>query len=78
MTLNVEIYEMEYSCSPGGVDCWEANVDGYDESKCYSDFKTAGQALDYILDQYPAQMLELTVTSLKTYNKEMEEDLTSA
>lgn len=71
MTLNVEIYEMEYSVSPGGVNCWEINIQDYGASRCVSDFDTAGQALNWILDQYPAQMLELTVTSLPAYEKEM-------
>jgi hypothetical protein len=68
MTLNVEIYEMEYSCSPGGIDCWEATIQGYGESSTASDFKTAGEALNWVLDRYPDQMLELTVSSLKAYH----------
>jgi hypothetical protein len=28
MTLTAEIYEMNYACSPGGVDCWEATIQG--------------------------------------------------
>ena len=62
---------MQYSVSPGGVDCWEVNVQDYGTSRCVSDFDTAGQALNWVLDQYPAQMLELTVTSLPAYEKEM-------
>jgi hypothetical protein len=68
MTLNVEIYEMEYSCSPGGVDCWEATIQGYGESSTASDFNTAGEALNWVLDRYPDEMLELTVSSLKAYH----------
>lgn len=68
MTLNVEIYEMEYSCSPGGIDCWEATIQGYGESSTASDFKTAGEALNWVLDRYPDEMLELTVSSLKAYH----------
>ena len=68
MTLNVEIYEMEYYCSPGGIDCWEATIQGYGESSTASDFKTAGEALNWVLDRYPDQMLELTVSSLKAYH----------
>ena len=41
MTKQVAIYEMEYSCSPGGVDCWEATINGYGTSSTASDFKTA-------------------------------------
>jgi hypothetical protein len=70
MTLNVEIYEVNYAVSPGGIDCWEVNIQGYGNSSTASDFKTAGEALNWVLDRYPAQMLELVVTSLPAYEKE--------
>ena len=71
MTKQVAIYEMEYSCSPGGVDCWEATITGYGTSSTASDFKTAGEALQWVLDRYPDEMLELTVVSLPAYEKEI-------
>jgi hypothetical protein len=70
MTLKVEIYEMNYACSPGGVDCWEATVHNYGNSSTATDFKTAGEAVNWLLDRYPTQVLELTVTSLPAYEKE--------
>ena len=69
MTQQIEIYEMNYACSPGGVDCWEATVRKGYESVCFSDFKTAGDALNYVIDKYPDQMLELNVTTLQAYEK---------
>jgi hypothetical protein len=71
MTKQVAIYEMEYSCSPGGVDCWEATINGYGTSSTASDFKTAGEALQWVLDRYPDEMLELTVVSIPAYEKEI-------
>ena len=68
--LEIEIYEMDYSVSPGGVNCWEANVQGYGESKCYSEFKSAGEALNHMLLVYPEQELNVNVMSLATYFKE--------
>ena len=59
---------MQYSCSPGGVDCWEVTIQGYGESSTDSDFNTAGEALNWVLDRYPDEMLELTVSSLKAYH----------
>ena len=70
MTQQVAIYEMNYSCSPGGVDCWEATINGYGTSTTGSDFKTAGEALNWVLDRYPDEMLELTVVSSPAYEKE--------
>ena len=63
MTIKAQVYEMEYSCSPGGEDCWEINVNDY----CYSDFKTAGDAIQFLLDKYPYKELQLTVQSLNWY-----------
>jgi hypothetical protein len=71
MTLNVEIYEVNYAVSPGGIDCWEVNIQGYGNSSTASDFKTAGEALNWILDRYPEQLLELTVISQSYYQKEL-------
>ena len=71
MTLTVEIYEMNYACSPGGVDCWEATIQGYGNSTTVSDFKTAGKALNYVIDKYPNEVLNLTVMSLPAYEKTM-------
>lgn len=68
MTIKADIYEMEYSCSPGGMDCWEVNVQGYGESKCFSDFLTAGEALDYLVKTYPTEALDITVQSLAHYH----------
>jgi len=71
MTLTVEIYEMNYACSPGGIDCWEATIQGYGTSTTVSDFKTAGKALNYVIDKYPNEVLNLTVMSLPAYEKTM-------
>ena len=35
-----------------------------------SDFKTAGDALNWVLDRHPDEMLELIVTSHLAYEKE--------
>ena len=67
--MKVEIYEMEYSVSPGGKDCWEATVyTGLGHSKTYGEYKSAGEALDHLLSVYPGVELELDVTSLEAYN----------
>jgi hypothetical protein len=70
--LKAHIYEMEYSVSPGGIDCWEVTVQKYGFSSNYSDFKTAGDALNYIINLYPDQTIEAEVISLSVYNKLME------
>ena len=74
MTLSADIYEMEYSCSPGGVDCWEITIQGYGYSENYSDFKTAGDAVNFLLDKYPGRKINVDITSLGAYNILMESE----
>jgi hypothetical protein len=69
MTLKIEIYEMEYSVSPGGVNCWEINIQNYGTSRCISDFNTAGDALNWVVNQYPDRSIEIEVTSLPAYRR---------
>lgn len=71
--MKVNLYEMEYSVSPGGVNCWEADVfTGLGHSKNYSEYRSAGEALDHLLSVYPGVELELDVTSLEAYNLQQE------
>jgi len=65
-----EIFEVEYSVSPGGVDCWEMEVrTGIGEHKNYSDYKTAGDALNHLISLYGDEQINITITSLNAYNK---------
>lgn len=69
--MKIELYEMNYSVSPGGIDCWEMDVRvGLGRSSNYSDFKSAGDAINFILDKYPGVPLELNITSLQAYERE--------
>ena len=72
--LYAHIYEVEYSCSPGGIDCWEITIQGYGTSENYSDFKNAGQALNFLLNKYPGRQLNVDITSLSAYNIRMERE----
>jgi len=67
--MKVSLYEMDYSVSPGGINCWEADVElGLGHTKNYSEYRSAGEALDHLLSVYPGVELELDVTSLEAYN----------
>jgi len=72
--MKVEIYEMEYSVSPGGKDCWEMDIQNYGSSKNFSGFNTAGDALNYLIKQFPGMQFEIDVTSLSAYNILMERE----
>jgi hypothetical protein len=71
--LQARIFEMEYSVSPGGIDCWELEVrESIGHSTNYSDFKSAGEALDYLINLYPASEHDVHITSLAAYHNSME------
>jgi hypothetical protein len=72
--MKAYIFEMEYSVSPGGKDCWELEVgNGTACSTNYGEFKSAGKALDYLITKYPDEELNVDIVSLKAYNKSMGE-----
>ena len=65
-----EIYEVEYSVSPGGEDCWEMEVrTGIGQHTNYGEYRTAGEALNHLLSLYGDEQLTINVTSLKAYSK---------
>lgn len=73
--MKARIFEMEYSVSPGGIDCWELEInEALGHSSNYTDFKTAGDALNYLINLYPDQEHEVDITSLEAYNKFIERD----
>jgi hypothetical protein len=67
--MEIDIFEVEYSVSPGGVDCWEAEVRGYGQTTNYSEYKTAGEALNHMLSLYGDNELNVNVISLTAYAK---------
>ena len=77
MTQTARIFEMEYSVSPGGIDCWEVTIPGYGFSENYTDFKTAGDALNYLINKHPNEEFDINIMSIGAYNKlmEMEDNL---
>lgn len=72
--MKVSLYEMDYSVSPGGINCWEADVElGLGHTKNYSEYRSAGEALDHLLSVYPGVELEVDVISLEAYNSSKED-----
>jgi hypothetical protein len=73
--MRVEIYEMEYSVSPGGTDCWEADVRvSYGNTKNYSGYRSAGDVINHLLSIYPGVELDVGITSLEAYNRIQEKE----
>ena len=66
----LDIYEMEYSCSPGGVDCWE--VSERDGDLFQGGFDTAEDAISFALLKFDGEELNLNIKSLKWYHAQEE------
>jgi hypothetical protein len=69
--MNIEMYEIEYSCSPGGEDMWVVDVRDSIGHSTYKEFYTPSSALKWLLAKYPDKELNLTIRSLAWYHKEM-------
>ena len=70
MAKNINIYEVEYSCSPGGIDKWEIEEEGSDD--LLGSFDTAEEAISYALMDFKGQELNLNIKSLEWYHAQEE------
>ena len=61
---DLDIYEVEYSCSPGGVDKWE--IQERDGEFFKGDFDTPERAISYALREFEGKEINLNVKSLIT------------
>jgi hypothetical protein len=74
--MRYTIYEVEYSCSPGGIDKWEIATN--EGNFVAGNFDTARSAFDYLIDNRPADKLKIKVLSLEWWrNKEKREGNTN-
>ena len=67
---SINIYEVEYSCSPGGVDCWELEENGTDFFQ--GGFDTAENAISSALLKFNGVELNINIKSLKWYHSQEE------
>jgi hypothetical protein len=65
---DLDIYEVEYSASPGGVDKWEIQERGGNFFK--GDFDSADQAISYALLKFNGEELNFNVKSLEQFHSE--------
>ena len=62
------IYEVDYSCSPGGVNCWEISNNNGDFIT--GGFDTARSAFDYLIENIPPnKRIRLEVHSLAWWHE---------
>lgn len=68
----LDIYEVEYSVSPGGIDCWE--ISERDGDFIAGDFATINDAITYLMDKYGSEAIDLRIRSLEwLYKKNLRE-----
>ncbi len=72
--VKVEIYEVNYSVSPGGEDCWEMTMDLGNYQPHFGEFKTATEALEYAMDLLPVRELSVSIKSLNWYHANEERE----
>ena len=65
---DLDIYEVEYSCSPGGVDKWEVQERGGEFFQ--GDFDTAGDAISFALSKFGSEEINLNIKNIKASNAE--------
>ena len=69
--MRVEIYENE-SVSSGSNNTWEMDVHvKLGHTSNYSDYKTAGHAIDHLVSLYSEERLDVVIYTLANHNKLM-------
>lgn len=64
--MKAVLYEIEYSCSPGGIDQWALEIKlGLGHSE-YNEFNTPSKAIKYLIDKYGDKEIELNIQSLRS------------
>lgn len=70
---NLDIYEVEYSCSPKGIDCWE--ISERDGDFFGAPFDTAEDAISYALMKFDGEEININIKSLKWYHSQEREEV---
>ena len=68
--MNAEIYEIDYSVSPGGINMWALDIRDSLGHSSYAEFRNASQALKWIMNRYPDKELNISVRSIEWFNKQ--------
>jgi hypothetical protein len=69
--MNAELYEIDYSVSPGGINMWALDIKHSLGNSSYSEFRTPAQALNWLIKRYPESEFDLNIRTLGWYNRQM-------
>lgn len=67
--MNAEIYEIDYSVSPVGINMWALEIQQYGHSS-YAEFKSPAHALKWFMERYPDHELNINIRSIGWFNKQ--------
>jgi hypothetical protein len=67
--INLNLSQVEYSCSPGGVDTWEL----YDiNGNCLGDWIDIKDAMQFIYEQFKESKILLEINTLENWHNQEE------
>lgn len=66
--MNAELYEIDYSVSPGGINMWALDIKHSLGNSSYAEFRNPAQALNWMLKRYPESEINLNIRSMGWYN----------
>lgn len=67
--MNADLYEIDYSVSPNGINMWALDIKHSLGNSSYAEFRTPAQALGWMLKRYPESEIDLNIRSIGWYNK---------
>ena len=71
MKIKLEAIQVEYSCSPGGVDTWELYSS---EGELLYSSENFDVFMRYVMKNFAEYEITLKITSLKWYHKQLERE----
>jgi hypothetical protein len=67
--INLNLSQIEYSCSPGGVDTWELySISG----NCLGDWIDIKDAMQFIYEQFKESKIVLEINTLENWHNQEE------
>jgi hypothetical protein len=69
--MKANLYEIDYSVSPGGINMWGLDVYVSLGNSSYCEFDTPAQALKWLINKYPKTEFDINVQTLGSYEEKM-------
>ena len=70
--LEVYLSEIDYSCSPGGINQWEMSIYSQDHNNYFSGFDNVSQAIEMLMAHYPNREFYVNIRTQAWYQENEE------